>query len=237
MKQIQSPSVKTDGNLTTPSAFGVHPFNKLKGNYSLLPSAFLLFCFSALLHFSGIAQTDKEKELLQMEQEVASGKLSDDEIFEKYYNLIYEYSERGDIEKIKFYFNNAVAFAREKRKVNKESMFFTLIGESYAILREPDSAMIYLEIASKLIEGKEFNKEKYSIYKAKGSVYDDLGDYENAIASYLKALEYNEKDLRQKEHDKQSIEQNLHNKRSVLNNMGNVYGMMFMYDKQIEIYL
>lgn len=193
-----------------------------------------------LLFFATVqmpAQTDKEQELLKMEQELASGNLSDEERFKYYDDLMYEYSERGEVEKTKYYFNKAVAFAREKKKVEEESAFFTAMGESYFIFGEQDSAFIYLDKALQLVEGTEYYEEGYRNYMARGNVHSDLADYEKAMHSYLKALELNEKDKQQNINHKQSVEKNLNNETKVLNNMGNIYGMTLNYEKAIEIYL
>jgi signal transduction histidine kinase len=169
-----------------------------------------------------------------MEQDIASGNLSDDEIFEKYDYLMWDYCYRGDIEKTFYYANKAITLAREKKNVKEEAMFLTSIGDIYSMLGVKDTAFIYIDKALKILEGKEYYREESGNYKTRGNVYYEFGEHENAMDAYLKAIELNEKDRKQRIANKQDIDKNFRDEVSLLNNISNIYGQMYNPDKQIE---
>ena len=190
-----------------------------------------------LLLFAGWqmqAQSDEIPErLLQMEQQVAEGHLSDNEMFRQYNTLMLDYATR-DFQKTLFYFDKAVAFAREKKNVAEEANFFTSIGDIYSMLGVKDSVFVYLDKALKLIEGKEHYGAECRLCKARGNAYYDLGDHENALEAYLKSIELNEIDKKQKLAHQQNIDRNLQEEGAILNNIASIYGQLYNADKQIE---
>ena len=192
---------------------------------------FLLFAVGQMQ-----AQTNKEKELQKMEQEVASGKLSDEEMFQKYDALTQDYFAR-DSEKMFYYCRKGIAFAHEKKNVKQEAKFLTLMGKILIELDVRDSVGFYLDKALKLIEGKEYYEEESANYRAKANLYFDLNDYENAMKAYLKAMEATQKDKAQKMANKQSIDQSLHDEVHLLNLMSTVYAYMYNDDKHLEYLL
>jgi signal transduction histidine kinase len=206
-------------------------FKSLNFKFFLLLSA---FCF---LHFSATAQTDTGKELLQVEQEVASGNLNDKQMFGKYEELMWGYFDIGDFEKSHLYSQKAIALAREKKNVKEESFFLTSLGEMYSIFGEQDSAFWYLDKSLKLLEGKENFKEECGSYKIRGNAYCRIGDFENGIEAYRKALELCKKAKALNTANKKNIDENILDEIGLLSNISNIYGQMYNLDKQIEYLL
>ena len=110
-----------------------------------------LLCLCAAL--TAQAQTDVSEACQKMEQQVASGELSDDEMFQSYNDLIWDYYSI-DFDKTYSYFQEAYAFAREKKNVEKEASFLTSMGDIFRIYQVKDSVLIYLDKAWNLLEGK-----------------------------------------------------------------------------------
>jgi len=179
------------------------------------------------------AQADKEKELLQMEQNVASGNLSDEDMFHQLSDLMWDYSTI-DIEKMRHYFNKAIAFARKKKNVEKEAEFLTKMANIYSDLAVWDSVLIYLDRSLKLIEGKGYYEEEYANYEMRGVYYWELNDFENALSAFMKALEANEKEKTKKRANKQSIDEPLRADIRLFNNMAALYSSLLNFDKSIE---
>jgi signal transduction histidine kinase len=202
-----------------------------------------LFCFSAFLLFAccflpfgALAQIEKEKELQQLEQEIASGKLTDNEMFINYESLMYEYSNI-EREKTFFWFNKAIDFARKKKNIEFEADFLTRMADNYNTWDENDTAFIYLDKALKLIEGKNLYLTESIIYKTKAGIYSDLYISDKAMDNYLKALEINEKDKVAKNHTKQDIAMNLRNEVSILNNIAVIYFNQYNFDMSLDYFL
>ena len=179
------------------------------------------------------AQTNKEKELVQMEMEIASGKLSDNEMFQRYDDLTWKYYSI-DFAKTLYYCRKGIAFAREKKNIEQEARFLTTMGEMYDIFNVSDSIFFYFDKALQLIENKNYYGLECNNYKARGNFYLVKYDSENALKSYLRAMELNEKDKEQKIANKQSIVPNLRNEVGCLNNMSSVYGQLYNTNKQIK---
>ena len=193
----------------------------------------LLFVIFLLVTLQTQAQTDKEKELLQMEQDVASGKLSDEEMYKHIQDLMWDYSTI-DIEKMRRYFNKGVAFARKKKNVEEEAALLTSMANIYSDLAVWDSVLIYLDKSLKLIEGKEYYEEEYANYEMRGVYYWELNDFENALSAFMKALEANEKEKTKKRANKQSIDEPLRADVRLFTNMAGLYSSLLNFDKSIE---
>ena len=164
-----------------------------------------------LLLFAGWqmqAQSDEIPErLLQMEREVAEGNMPDEQRLMFYEWLMYEYFTR-DMEKVRYYFQKATAFACEK-KPDAEQRFYARMGIIFSDLKERDSATIYLDIAVQLLENVENDYEKANIYDIMGGHYADYNDHENAINAYLICLDMNEKDKTRKIAENNDISRNI----------------------------
>ena len=93
-----------------------------------LCASLCLLCLCAKIH----AQTEISEFYQNMEQQVASGELNDDEMFESYNSLIWYYY-RIDFEKTYSYFQEARAFANEKKNVEKEASFLTSMSDIFCI--------------------------------------------------------------------------------------------------------
>jgi len=207
------------------------PLNLIQGsifNFQLI----IAFLF-ALAQYQVQAQTEKEKALLEMEQKVASGELSDEEMFKHYQVLIWDYHTR-DMEKTNLYFKKAIAFAQKKNNVEWEANYLQRMGTIYHDLGIKDTAFIFLDNALKLIEGKGLYKEESSNYKTRGECYKNQNNPKEALNAFLKALELNEKDKAQNIAGKQDISQNLKNEVQMFNNIAGIYYGLLNYDKAIE---
>ena len=168
-----------------------------KNNFQLSTFHFQLKVIAAgiclILALSAQAQTDMTESLRLAEQEVASGKLNDTEMLEKYYFLIYNYNAR-DFDKVKLYFQQGINFARKKNNLEWEAKYWGKMGDIYNLSGESDSVMVYYDRALKLIEGKEYFMLESLIYKAIGDFYSDLHNLEKSLSAFHKSLEFIEKD-------------------------------------------
>ena len=183
-----------------------------------------------------LAQSDITELYQKIEQQVASGNLSDTEMFQKYDSLMmYFYTK--DMEKTQYYFQEGIAFAREKKNEKEEAKFLTSMGNIYCKTHVLDSGLIYLDKAWQLIEGKNYYEEEYRNYEARGAFYKEKSDYENAMDAFLKSREANEKDKAQKIANKQSIEKPLRADVHSLSNIAIIYSVMYNPDKAIEYLL
>ena len=196
----------------------------------------LLLFLLLMLPVVAQAQTDKEKKLQQMEQEIDSGNMSDEERFSRYHNLTWDYFTI-DVDKTLYYCRKGIAFAREKKNVQKEAEFLTSMGEMYDIFDVLDSVFFYFDKALELIEGKEYYISESENYIARGNFYLKKNDHGNALKAYLKAIELNNKDKERNIANKQSISSNLQIEVSCIGNISSVYGAMYNGDKQIEYLL
>ena len=197
----------------------------------------LLFILLLTLPLVAQAQTEKEKNLQQMIQEVASGKLSDEEMFRKLSYIQSDYYYFRDFEKALHYCRKGVSLAREKKNVKEESYFLTKIGFLYIELDASDSVLFYLDKSLKLIEGKGFYEEEYRNYEVRGNFFSVINDYENQMDACLKAIEVVQKDKAQKIANKQSIELPLREEMQMLNNIAIIYNVTCNTDKTIEYLL
>jgi signal transduction histidine kinase len=203
---------------------------------TFIRNSFLLFF---VLLFAGMflqAQTDREKELLQMERELADENRTDEDMFNCYDDLIFEYSSI-DMEKSRYFFNKALSFAKKKMNMEWEARFMTNMGYNYYMLGIRDSVLFYLDKSLTLIEGKKIYNEEQANYEVRGLYFSRLFNHEKAMEAYLKALDACEKDKKQRETNKQSIDRCLATKVRTLSNIADVYGQMFNYNKVVEYYL
>ena len=197
-----------------------------KGSY-----IFLLFLL-LLLPLVAQAQTDKEKEFQQMEEEIASGKLSDDEVFERYEILVSNF--KVGLEKAIDNSRKAIAFAHKKKNEEQEIMYLTHMGDLYTASNIMDSARFYFDKAQKLLEGKQYYEMEAYYYKNRGRYYFVVNDFENAMEHFLKGLDVLRKDKAQKNANKQSIDTEIFDEVALLNNIGNVYNRMKRNDNAME---
>jgi AraC-like DNA-binding protein len=200
---------------------------------------FLLLSFLLLfVAWQVQAQSEKEKELRQIEQQIASGELSDEDIAEKYEYLMGEYSTIAG-EKAMFWFREAMAFAREKKSLEFEAGFLGQMGYVYKNLDERDSALLYFDNALKLIQGKDFYRQESVIYGKKGDFLSDISLYEEAIVNFLKAMDLNDKDksINIRKNDEGKIAKNLRNEVATINNMAFVYYNQYNKEKCLECML
>jgi len=85
-----------------------------------------------------------------------------------------------------------------------------------------------------LIEGKGYFEDEYKNHHARGNYFLDVGNHENAMEAYLKAMEANEKDKKQLITEKQTIDRTLIAEVGLLNNMAAIYSLLYNIDKNIE---
>ena len=192
----------------------------------------ILLTFAAL-QLQG--QTDREKELIQIEQLVAEGNLNDSEMFDNYITLIRNYVFI-DVEKTHYYINQTLSFVQEKKNIEWESKLLTRMGAIYGYWGSKDTAIIYLDKALMLIEGKDlFNAECYN-YEERGNFYRNSSYHEKALNAYFKAIEINEKDKTRTVDANEDIYPVLRREISLLINISGIYGVTFNFNK-IQEYL
>ncbi|MCL2510936.1 MAG: tetratricopeptide repeat-containing sensor histidine kinase [Bacteroidales bacterium] len=179
------------------------------------------------------AQPTLPEKIVQAEQQIVSGALSDDEVFDKYWDLLWDYSDI-DLEKAVSCFQRAIVFVREKKNVEQEAKLLTSMGDIYSIFDVRDSALFYLNKSLELIEGKGYYEEEYANHEARAIFYNGLRDYETALSFFLKGLEANEKDKAQKVANKKSIERPLRAEIRLLNNISVIYGLLHNVDAKTE---
>jgi len=189
----------------------------------------LLLCTLFIVH----AQTDLDQQTLQLEEEIASGNLSDDEMFNNYYVLMWDYFKK-DGDKARFYCNQAIDFAKEKNNIEWHSKYLRRLGVMYSYWGDIDSAFYSIDNALKLIENKGYTLEECFNYEDRGNIYRNNRQYENALEAYQKADELNKKDKAKNITEKKEIAANLQKEVSILINMSGIYGMLFNFDKILE---
>jgi len=113
------------------------------------------------------AQTDIPEKILQMEQEMYSGNLNEAEMHRKYEELMEAYKDI-DIEKTNFWFQKAIAYAREKENLDAEARCLARRGLIFSGMREKDSAAVYMDKAFKVIEGKDLFVTEKIVYEQYG---------------------------------------------------------------------
>ena len=204
----------------------------------LSPQAFIMLTILLLAtgQYHLQAQPNEDAIIQELEQDIASGKFSDDEIFSKYEWLLSEYSYR-DREKTKICFQNAIAFAQEKKNPGFEAHFFGIMGYIYHYWDENDSAFLYFDKAVKLVENKELHFHESNIYGMMGAVYNYLTDSEKAMDNFLKALDSNEKDKIERKASNQNITVTLRTELNIINNLAIIYYNQFNYDVYLEYLL
>ena len=203
----------------------------------LLLIIFLLFA-AGQMQAQSDGLIDIEKELLQMEQDVAEGKLklSEAKYSQKYLNLMYYFHTR-DIEKTHLYFQKALTFLRKHKDVANEALVLIQMGDFYSTWGKTDSADIFFNEALKVIEGKELYREESILHQYRGSNFAIVNDVQNAMNEFLKALEMNEKDKLRNIADKKDISKNIHQEADILCNISGIYYNMSNLDKAKEYLL
>ncbi|MCL2290602.1 MAG: tetratricopeptide repeat-containing sensor histidine kinase [Bacteroidetes bacterium] len=196
----------------------------------------LLIIFLFFAGWQAQAQTDKEKELLQMEQDIASGNLSEEDMYDLYNSLISNYAHI-DFDKFKYYGNKAIAFARKKKNAEQEASFLLTMVRIYSGYRILDSVPVLLDKALKLIEGKSVYGTEWGIHDARGDFFVHIGDFENAIEAFLNAMETNEKQKKQRIANNESIRRNYQREIASLGSIAYIYAEMLNKNKQIEYLL
>jgi signal transduction histidine kinase len=193
----------------------------------------LLFILLLTLPLVAQAQTDNEKEFQQMEEEIASGKLSDDEVFERY--KILSSSFKVGFEKAIDNSRKAIAFAHEKKNEEQEINYSTHMGDLYSTSNIMDSARFYFDKAQKLLEGKQYYEWESYYYKNRGRHYFVVNDIETAVDHFLKGLEALKKGKARKIANKQSIEEeDIFEEAIILNNIASMYSRLTRQDKAKE---
>jgi tetratricopeptide (TPR) repeat protein len=150
-------------------------------------------------------QTDMTERLLKMEQEIAEGNLPDSVTFLKYDTLMFFYATR-DIEKYRFYYPKAIAFAKEKKDEIWEASYLRKTAVHLMNLGETDSTFVFLDRALHLMEGKNWGEESAN-YEVRGYYYRILNEHEKAISEFQKSL-----DIIIKDKDKQIAGKKDHSK-------------------------
>ena len=181
--------------------------------------------------------TDLEKELLQVEQEIAEGKtIALERVEQKYLDLIFYFHTR-DVEKTHLYFQKAIGYYRLNNCPQCESLVLTQMGSFYSTWGKTDSADIFFTDALKAIEGKEHYREESIIHDYRGSNFAIVNDVKNAMSEFLKALEINEKDKERNVSNKQKYAKNLIQEVDVMLSISGIYYNMSNLDKTKEYLL
>jgi len=208
-----------------------------KNNFQLSTFNFQLIILFLFATFQLQAQTDHEKALQEMEEQVASGELSDEEMFEACNTLLWYYFTH-DFEKARHYAQKGISFAIEKKNKEREVQFLTSMGDVYSVFGKHDSVFYFLDKALKIIEENEYYSEEFWNYEARGNFYrQNTSDYEKSLNAFLKCLEAAEKDKAKSIANNESIERSIVAEIRALGNISNIYGETFNLDKSIEYLL
>ncbi|MDL2228319.1 tetratricopeptide repeat-containing sensor histidine kinase [Odoribacter sp. OttesenSCG-928-L07] len=176
------------------------------------------------------AQSDK---LLETEELVASGNLSDEEMYKKYDMLMWDY-RFVNMDKSHYYFKEALAFAQKNNNVLEESKCLKSMGNIYDAWGNRDSVLFFLDQALELIDGKEDYLEEAHNYEIRGNHYLRMYNLENALDAYQKSLDLIEKDKLQKLSKKQNTNDALVREAFVSYNISNIYFYQYNYDRGCE---
>jgi signal transduction histidine kinase len=178
-------------------------------------------------------QDDMAERLLKMEQEVASGTLSDEEMFANYRLLIIQYSTR-DFEKSKLYFQKGIDFARAIKREEWEAQLYGIMSNNYLGREEKDTFLIYTDKVFELIEGKEHYLLESQVYGALGDFYQEQNQLEKAMNEYFKSLEVIEKDKKNKLALNQDITAHNLLQSNTIANIATLYYDMRNLEKAVE---
>ena len=223
----------------SPQAFIVSGANLYRERSEHLLHALRAFIAAGIylfIAFTAQAQTDITELYQKMEQQVASGTLGDTEMFQKYDSLMM-YFFTSDMEKVQHYFQEGIAFARDRKNEEKEASLLTSMGTLYCKTRVIDSVIIYLDQAWMLIEGKAYYEQEYRNHEARGAYFREISDYENAMNAYMKGLDANEKDKVRRIANQQSIENPIRAEVQILRSIAIIHSVMYNPDQTIEYLL
>ena len=207
--------------------------NKDKYKSKIVAKVVVLLLFAT---FRVQGQDGMAERLLQMEQEVATGNLSDEEMFANYRLLIHHNSTR-DFDKSKMYFQKGIDFARAKKRVEWEAQFWGMIGQKYREWGENDSVLVCYNRAMKLIESKDFYMLETQIQGAIGDFYAYINQHQNALNAYHQALEIIEKDKNKQLALKQDVTEHHLRQAYTIIDMGVVYLDLLNFEKSVEYHL
>ncbi|MDL2256671.1 hypothetical protein LJC06_00525 [Bacteroidales bacterium OttesenSCG-928-I14] len=183
------------------------------------------------------AQSEAVNKLLEIEQTIAEGNLSEGEMLGLYTDLIYEYCPR-DKEKTKFYFREAISYADEKKNIAAKARLYAEMGYVFSKWREKDSVDVYMDKALELIVEKDYSSAEKVIHELRGRSYVLFDMYEKGLNAYLKALEINEIEKAQYLSEGKELAPHLIIlEASVRINIANIYIFLYNYDRGIEQYL
>ncbi|MCL2511545.1 MAG: tetratricopeptide repeat-containing sensor histidine kinase [Bacteroidales bacterium] len=189
-----------------------------------------------LATFQVLAQDNVMERLLQIEQEVASGNFSDEEMFTKYHQLTTHYATR-DFNKTKLYFQKGIEFAREKKREEWEAQLWGKMGFNYREMGARDTFLIYVNKAIEIVEGKEHYLFESQIHRSLGSYYDDMNQNEKALSEYFKSLELIEKDRKIKLSLNEDVADNNIRQAETFVGIAAVYNNMRNLEKGVEYML
>jgi len=181
------------------------------------------------------AQTDNE--ISQIEQTIAEGNLSDEEIFDSYNGLMWDSHYQGKQEQALSCFNKGIAFAREKKNIDWEAAFLVGMGFIYHEWGENDIALTYFDNSIKLLDGKGIYYREAYAYQGRGCYFRNLNNYERSMEDFLKALEINEKDRARDKAAKEDYSGTYRVEVSILNNMAVIFANQFNNEKCLEYQL
>ena len=197
----------------------------------LSPLAFIIILMFTV--WQAQAQEGVPERLAQIEQEVASGTLSDEEMYANYRLLIDHYRIR-DIEKTKQYFRKGIDFAREKKRVEWEAHFYGKMGGNYLEWGERDTFLIYMDKVLELIEDKGHCLLESEVYKVMATFYLMQNQLVNALSAYHQSLELIEKDKNKQLALKQDVTKHNLQEAYIIIDMGSLYYDMRNLEKAVE---
>ena len=203
---------------------------------SLSPKVFIavgLYLFFALTLQAQTAIPDRIK---QYEQEIAEGKVDDIKILKNYIDLITLYTPI-DIEKTRYYFHEAIAYAQRKKQLDWESAYWRRMSSVYSEIGKIDSSYYCIEKAIELVEGKGYDYEQCANYQIQGVAFFTGHEYEKSLDAYLKALELNEKDKAQKILKQENIHNNIGIEASIYRFISMIYSKLLNHNKAIDYLL
>ena len=195
--------------------------------------SFFAFLLLAALQVQAQDRKDKETEFRELQQKIADKNLSDYNTYIEYENHMRHYYN-VDVERTYFYYKIALAFVKEKKNIEWQSMLLSRMANVYTELGKRDSASLLFDNALELIEGKDYYRAEYLNYHLRGFNFGYSNEFDKALNSFLKAMELNEKDKAKNISEQKSIDINILQETHTFMAISWIYYEMFNKDKTIE---
>ena len=145
--------------------------------------AIALFLLPALQPGAQAANVDSLEHVLQ------TGKLSNEERLQLYYNLYVAY-RNNDETKAKDYMQRGLTLAVKEKDRYEQMKFFTARGDAFILEDKPDSSLYYFEEARRLAQELGNKRNERVLDSQIGRAYHSKGMFTLAMQRHMEALQY-----------------------------------------------